>query len=115
VKPAAGTAPPPDLTDRLILALVNECAAVLREGVVADADLLDAAVIFGTGFAPFRGGPMAYARSRGTRAVATRLSELAAAHGPRFTPDPGWADAERSGSRFDTQIGVAGTAADGKA
>ncbi len=85
--------PPPaatDLIDRLILVLVNECVACLRERVVEDADLLDAAVIFGTGFAPFRGGPLAYARSRGIDAVVTRLEELAARHGPRFTPDPGW-------------------------
>ena len=38
----------------------NEAVACLREGVVADADLLDAGMIFGTGFAPFRGGPMYY-------------------------------------------------------
>ena len=53
---------PDDLEDRLMLALVNESMAVLREGVVADADLIDAGVIFGSGFAPFRGGPLRYAR-----------------------------------------------------
>lgn len=101
LKPAAPSGEaPPELEDRLILSLVNECAAVLREGVAADADLLDAAVVFGTGFAPFRGGPIAYARSRGIDAVVSRLGELAAKYGPRFTPDPGWAEAKRSGSRF---------------
>ncbi len=45
-----------------MLPLVNECVACLREGVVADADLIDAGVIFGTGFAPFRGGPLHYAQ-----------------------------------------------------
>ena len=49
----------------MILALVNECVACLREASVEDADLIDAAVIFGTGFAPFRGGPLAYARDVG--------------------------------------------------
>ena len=83
-------AAPADLTDRLILTLVNECVACLREGVVTDADLADAAVIFGTGFAPFRGGPLTYARARGIRATVDRLAELAARHGPRFAPDPGW-------------------------
>ena len=91
VKNAAGGPVPEDLEDRLILVLVNECVACLRERVVDDADLADAAVIFGTGFAPFRGGPLAYARARGIGAIATRLEELAARHGPRFTPDPGWA------------------------
>jgi 3-hydroxyacyl-CoA dehydrogenase/enoyl-CoA hydratase/3-hydroxybutyryl-CoA epimerase len=90
VKAAASQAPPPDLTDRLVLALANECMACLREGVAQNADLIDAAVIFGTGFAPFRGGPLQYARSRGTAAVIQRLNELAARYGERFQPDPGW-------------------------
>jgi 3-hydroxyacyl-CoA dehydrogenase / enoyl-CoA hydratase / 3-hydroxybutyryl-CoA epimerase len=81
---------PEDLTDRLILVLVNECVACLREQVVEDADLVDAAVLFGTGFAPFRGGPLSYARARGTRAIVARLQELAARHGARFAPDAGW-------------------------
>ena len=93
VKSAAKPAPPPaDLEDRLILALANECAAVLRERIVADADLIDAGVIFGSGFAPFRGGPLTYARKRGVDAVVARLTELARAHGPRFTPDEGWSE-----------------------
>jgi 3-hydroxyacyl-CoA dehydrogenase/enoyl-CoA hydratase/3-hydroxybutyryl-CoA epimerase len=87
---AAGGPTPGDLEDRLILVLVNECVACLRERVVEDADLADAAVIFGTGFAPFRGGPLGFARARGTRAIVARLTELAARHGPRFTPDAGW-------------------------
>jgi 3-hydroxyacyl-CoA dehydrogenase/enoyl-CoA hydratase/3-hydroxybutyryl-CoA epimerase len=91
VKPAGPPAEPPrDLEDRLILSLANECAAVLRERIVADADLIDAGVIFGSGFAPFRGGPLTYARTRGIDAVVARLNELARAHGPRFQPDEGW-------------------------
>jgi 3-hydroxyacyl-CoA dehydrogenase/enoyl-CoA hydratase/3-hydroxybutyryl-CoA epimerase len=91
IKPAsAGSVAPPDLIDRLILVLVNECVACLRERVAEDADLIDAAVIFGTGFAPFRGGPLTYARSRGVQAVVSRLQELSGRYGPRFQPDPGW-------------------------
>jgi 3-hydroxyacyl-CoA dehydrogenase/enoyl-CoA hydratase/3-hydroxybutyryl-CoA epimerase len=92
VVPPAGPVPdsPPDLEDRLILSMVNEAAAVLREGVVEDADLLDAAAIFATGFAPFRGGPLQYARSRGVTQVVERLAELEGRHGERFRPDPGW-------------------------
>ena len=56
---------PADLQDRLILPMINEAVAVLREGIVDDADLLDAGVIFGTGFAPFRGGPINYIRATG--------------------------------------------------
>jgi len=91
VKPAAGhAAAPDDLADRLILPMVNEAVAMLRERVVADEDLIDAGVIFGGGFAPFRGGPLRYARERGVADVRRRLEELAVRYGPRFGPDPGW-------------------------
>jgi 3-hydroxyacyl-CoA dehydrogenase/enoyl-CoA hydratase/3-hydroxybutyryl-CoA epimerase len=92
VKPAIpdGYKAPDDLEDRLLLALVNESMAVLREGVVADADLIDAGVIFGSGFAPFRGGPLRYAQELGVAQVVARLEALAATHGARFTPDAGW-------------------------
>ncbi|HLK71538.1 MAG TPA: 3-hydroxyacyl-CoA dehydrogenase NAD-binding domain-containing protein [Steroidobacteraceae bacterium] len=79
-----------DLADRLVLSLVNECVACLRERIVADADLIDAGVIFGTGFAPFRGGPLHYARHRGVGSCVQRLQELAQRHGARFHPDEGW-------------------------
>jgi 3-hydroxyacyl-CoA dehydrogenase/enoyl-CoA hydratase/3-hydroxybutyryl-CoA epimerase len=88
--PVDGATAPPDLVDRLILVLVNECVACLREKVVDEPDLIDAAVIFGTGFAPFRGGPLWYARTRGSSDVVARLGELAARHGARFTADAGW-------------------------
>lgn len=81
---------PPDAQDRLILSMVNEAVETLHDGVVADADLLDAGVIFGTGFAPFRGGPLQYARDRGIDAVVARLEELAERYGDRFTPSAGW-------------------------
>jgi 3-hydroxyacyl-CoA dehydrogenase/enoyl-CoA hydratase/3-hydroxybutyryl-CoA epimerase len=81
---------PEDLQDRLMLALVNEAMAVLREGVVGDADLIDAGVIFGSGFAPFRGGPLRYARERGVASIVESLEVLARRHGERFRPDPGW-------------------------
>ncbi len=87
---AAATPAPPDLQDRLVLQYLNEAVACLRERIVEDADLLDAGMIFGTGFAPFRGGPLRYARERGVDAVVGRLEQLERQHGPRFRPDPGW-------------------------
>jgi len=92
VLPSAAPVPeaPPDLEDRLILPMLNEAVAVLREAVVEDADLLDAGAIFATGFAPFRGGPLQYARSRGVAQVVARLGELERRYGERFRPDPGW-------------------------
>jgi 3-hydroxyacyl-CoA dehydrogenase/enoyl-CoA hydratase/3-hydroxybutyryl-CoA epimerase len=81
---------PADLEDRLILPLLNEAVACLHDGVVADADLLDAGVIFGTGFAPFRGGPIQYIRAAGADALLERLRALQARYGERFAPRPGW-------------------------
>ena len=89
-KPRVEQSEPPDLEDRLILAMVNEAVACLREGTVEDADLLDAGAVFATGFAPFRGGPLQYARDRGIANVTRRLNELAKAYGERFLPDAGW-------------------------
>jgi 3-hydroxyacyl-CoA dehydrogenase/enoyl-CoA hydratase/3-hydroxybutyryl-CoA epimerase len=51
---------------------------------------VDAGVIFGAGFAPFRGGPIQYARSRGVHTVVQRLEELERTYGARFAPDAGW-------------------------
>jgi len=56
------------LTDKLILPMVNEALACVREKIVADGDLADAGMIFGTGFAPFRGGPVHYAREKNIEA-----------------------------------------------
>ncbi|MEO6801209.1 MAG: 3-hydroxyacyl-CoA dehydrogenase NAD-binding domain-containing protein [Rhodanobacter sp.] len=81
---------PPDLQDRMILSMVNEAVACLAEGVVDDADLLDAGVIFGTGFAPFRGGPIQYVRSEGVDMLKSKLQQLATRYGERFTPKDGW-------------------------
>jgi 3-hydroxyacyl-CoA dehydrogenase / enoyl-CoA hydratase / 3-hydroxybutyryl-CoA epimerase len=81
---------PADLEDRLILPMLNEAVACLREGIIEDADLLDAGAVFATGFAPFRGGPLHYAKARGVGKITTRLEELARRYGERFRPDPGW-------------------------
>jgi len=70
--------------------MLNEAIATLRENVIADNDLLDAGVIFATGFAPFRGGPLAYAKARGVSEVVRRLEELEQRYGERFHPDAGW-------------------------
>lgn len=82
--------PPADLQDRLMLILANECVAALREALVDREEFIDAGVIFGAGYAPFRGGPLQAARQRGIDECVQRLQELAARYGARFTPDPGW-------------------------
>jgi 3-hydroxyacyl-CoA dehydrogenase/enoyl-CoA hydratase/3-hydroxybutyryl-CoA epimerase len=66
-KPVKGPADAYDqhLVDALIEPYLHEAEAVVKEGIVADADLVDAGLIFGTGFAPFRGGPLHYLKTRG--------------------------------------------------
>ena len=83
-------AAPDDLADRMILPLINEAVACLHDRVVENEELLDAGVIFGTGFAPFRGGPCQYIRDTGAAVLLSRLEALAARYGKRFTPKPGW-------------------------
>jgi 3-hydroxyacyl-CoA dehydrogenase/enoyl-CoA hydratase/3-hydroxybutyryl-CoA epimerase len=82
--------PTPEMIDRLVLPMSNVCVACLREGIVDNADVVDGAMIFGTGYAPFRGGPLNYARTRGPENVASTLRALAQKFGDRFAPDPGW-------------------------
>ncbi len=79
------------ITDRIIMRLLNEACACWREKIVEDADLVDAGMVFGTGFAPFRGGPLHYAQSLGLDAVLKKFSTLETHCGERFKPDEGWA------------------------
>jgi len=90
VKDRSAPKPTKELTDRLILPMLDVCVTCLREGIVADEDTLDGAMVFATGFAPFRGGPMHYARTRGALNVRHDLERLAGRFGERFQPDPGW-------------------------
>jgi 3-hydroxyacyl-CoA dehydrogenase/enoyl-CoA hydratase/3-hydroxybutyryl-CoA epimerase len=69
---SAPQAVPARLSARLIDPLVAEAQKALAEGVVSDADLVDAGAIFGAGFAPFRGGPLFYAAHAGRPATGDR-------------------------------------------
>jgi 3-hydroxyacyl-CoA dehydrogenase/enoyl-CoA hydratase/3-hydroxybutyryl-CoA epimerase len=81
----------PTVTDRMVLRMLNEVVACLREEVVQQPDHLDAGMVFGTGFAPFRGGPLRYIETVGADTLLRRLQDLAQRFGPRFKPDAGWA------------------------
>jgi 3-hydroxyacyl-CoA dehydrogenase/enoyl-CoA hydratase/3-hydroxybutyryl-CoA epimerase len=83
---------PQEVQDRLIMRLVNEATACLREGIVDEKDLIDAGVIFGTGFAPFRGGPLEYIRSSGVDQLSKTMQQLKAKYGDRFEKDAGWSE-----------------------
>ena len=86
----SGTVDLAPLWMRMTLPAVNEAVACVREGIVADADLCDAGVIFGTGFAPHRGGPINYLRSAGKEKLLTEMQHLEQQHGARFAADAGW-------------------------
>jgi 3-hydroxyacyl-CoA dehydrogenase/enoyl-CoA hydratase/3-hydroxybutyryl-CoA epimerase len=88
--PETGPRVTDEMIDRLVLPMSNVCVACLREGIVDNADVVDGAMIFGTGYAPFRGGPLNYARTRGVENVVATLRRLADKFGGRFTPDAGW-------------------------
>ena len=79
-----------DMQERLILRMINETVCCLREEVVCDEDLLDAGMIFGTGFAPFRGGPIHYAKDRGILLIVEKLQALQKQYGGRFEADAAW-------------------------
>lgn len=91
VKAQGAAEPGPDMSERLILPMINACVQILAEGVSEDPDVIDAAMVLGAGFAPFRGGPLHYAKGRGAAQVRARLDVLEAELGPRFRPSDGWA------------------------
>ena len=81
---------PTDILDRLILRLINEAVACLYDGVVENTDFGDAGIIFGTGFAPFRGGPFHYINDRGHEQILKILEHLEQLYGERFKKANGW-------------------------
>ncbi len=74
------------IESRLILPMINEAAFCLEDRIVSEPAKLDLAMIFGTGFPPFRGGLLRYADSLGADRIFTRLDDLSERLGPRFAP-----------------------------
>ncbi len=95
-----------EMEARLVLSMINEAAFCLEDGVVARPEKVDLAMIFGTGFPPFRGGLLRHADSIGLAEVVVKLRELSGKFGPRFTPAPLLDRLAESGGRFyDTRRG----------
>ncbi len=84
----ASAADPSALVDRMVLPMVNEAARCLEEKVVRSAADLDLALIFGTGFPPFRGGLCRWADQQGLPSLIATLERLESAVGPRYQPSP---------------------------
>src|SRR5207247_1551499 len=85
---------------RLIYPMINEAATCLDEGIVESAAVVDLAMIFGTGFAPFRGGLLKYADTVGPAAVASALEELAKSHGAHLAPGSALKGMAAEGRKF---------------
>ena len=88
------------LQERMVLAMVNEAAVCLEDGVVREPRDLDVAMVYGTGFPPFRGGLLRYADSIGPAVLVDRLARLADAQGERFRPAGLLRDMVREERRF---------------
>jgi 3-hydroxyacyl-CoA dehydrogenase/enoyl-CoA hydratase/3-hydroxybutyryl-CoA epimerase len=79
-----------EIQDRLVFRLLNEALACWRESIVDGEDQIDAGVIFGTGFAPFRGGPLRHIHNEGHNKLHSKLIELEKNFGERFRADEAW-------------------------
>jgi 3-hydroxyacyl-CoA dehydrogenase/enoyl-CoA hydratase/3-hydroxybutyryl-CoA epimerase len=90
----------PAIIERLTLAMLNEAARALEEGVVRQPRDGDIGAIFGIGYPPFRGGPFRTLDTMGAVHVAQALERLAARLGPRFAPAPSLVDMARRSARF---------------
>lgn len=91
---------PDDIENRLVLLMVNEAARCLEEGIVATPGEVDLAMVMGTGFAPFRGGPLRYADTAAVSKVVDDLNRYAASAGPHYTPCNLLKDMAKTGRRF---------------
>ena len=91
--------------ERLVLLTVNEAAMVFGEGLAESAEMIDLAMVLGTGWAPHHGGPLRYADERGPAAVVEALNGLAARHGPRFEPCAELRKRAEAGVRFTRPAG----------
>jgi 3-hydroxyacyl-CoA dehydrogenase/enoyl-CoA hydratase/3-hydroxybutyryl-CoA epimerase len=99
-----------DLRDRLVLSMINEAARTLEEKVVTAPEDVDFAMIMGTGWAPFRGGPLRYADRLGIAAVVSRLNSLRDRVGPHFEPSALLTDMVNRGGTFYAPREIASSA-----
>ena len=89
-----------ELEKRLVLLMVNEAARCLEEGIVGTPGDVDFAMVMGTGFAPFRGGPLRWSDSEGTAKIVGELARLAEVAGPHYAPCARLRDMAKAGKCF---------------
>ncbi len=91
---------PDEIVDRAVLLMIKEAALCLEEKIIDRPDLLDAALIFGIGFPPFRGGLLRYADKLGIKVVIEKLEAYSKKFGERFTPPASLIDLANAGKKF---------------
>ncbi len=96
----SASTPTEQIADRILLPMANEAARCLEEGVVRDAEDLDLAMIFGTGFPPFRGGLCRWADSQGVDRLAEEMERWAVSLGERFLPSPAFREVVEAGGFY---------------
>jgi 3-hydroxyacyl-CoA dehydrogenase / enoyl-CoA hydratase / 3-hydroxybutyryl-CoA epimerase len=89
-----------EIQRRAVLAMINEAARCLEEGVLRSPQDGDVGAVFGIGFPPFRGGPFRYVDTLGAEAVVQQLEELNDRFPPRFEPATLLLDMARKRERF---------------
>lgn len=75
-----------EISERSLLAMINEASRCLEEGIVSDPSSVDLALVLGSGFPPFRGGLLAYADKLGIKTVYDKLKSLESVSSTRFKP-----------------------------
>ena len=91
-----------EIQNRLSLAMINEAALCLQEGILQSPRDGDIGAVFGLGFPPFLGGPFRYMDSLGLPKIISLMEELEKQHGQRFTPAPILRDRNAKNQRFYT-------------
>ncbi len=97
---------PEEIVERCVLLMIKEAALCLEEGIIDRPDLLDAALIFGIGFPPFRGGLLKYADTIGPKAIVDKLEQYTKKYGDRFLPPPSLRNMAATGRGFYEPVAV---------
>jgi 3-hydroxyacyl-CoA dehydrogenase/enoyl-CoA hydratase/3-hydroxybutyryl-CoA epimerase len=96
-----------EIAERMVFPIINEAARCLEEGIVDNAEQVDLAMVFGTGFAPFRGGPLRYADKIGVEYIVETLDRWSEKH-PRMKPCQALRDRAKKKVPFGSMLVAAG-------
>ena len=89
-----------EIQDRIVSRFINEAAKCLEDEIIEDPVVGDIGLVFGTGFAPFRGGPFRYLDQVGVDQYVSMMNGFADKYGPQFEPCDLLKDYAASGKKF---------------